>query len=298
MKLATFSVGERSSYGIVRERGIVDAGARLGARLPDLRSVLAAGAIEALRALASANEDYALSEIRLLKPIVNPGKIFCVGVNYAGRNAEYKDGSALPKFPSLFIRFPDSLVAHGEPLVRPLESCQLDYEGEIAMVIGSPGRRIAEADAMQHIAGYTICNDGAIRDWIRHGKFNVTQGKNFEGSGSLGPWITTTITTTTTTCDEVAAGPLRVITRVNGEVRQDDTTDHMMFPMPFLISYVSRFCTLQPGDIIVTGTPTGAGVHFDPPRYLVPGDVVEVEVPGIGTLRNGVIDEERTRDES
>ncbi len=286
MKLATFSVGETTSYGIVRGQSIVDAGVRLGARLPDLRSVLAAGAIEALRALASEREDYALGEVRLLKPIVNPGKILCVGVNYAGRNAEYKDGSALPKFPSLFIRLPDSLVAHEEPLVRPLESFQLDYEGEIAMIIGSPGRRISEADAMQHIAGYTICNEGAIRDWIRHGKFNVTQGKNFEQSGSLGPWLTT--------CDEVAGGPLRVITRVNGEVRQDDTTDHMMFPMPFLISYVSRFCTLEPGDIIVTGTPTGAGVHFDPPRYLVPGDTVEVEVPGIGTLRNGVIDEEGT----
>ncbi len=287
MKLATFSVGAKTSYGIVRGQGIVDAGVRLGAHLPDLRSVLAAGAIEALRALASENEDYALSEVRLLKPIVNPGKIICVGVNYAGRNAEYKDGSALPKFPSLFIRLPDSLVAHEEPLVRPLESCQLDYEGEIAMVVGRPGRRIAEGDAMQHVAGYTICNEGAIRDWIRHGKFNVTQGKNFERSGSLGPWLTTS--------DEVGVGPLRVITRVNGEVRQDDTTDHMMFPMPFLISYVSRFCTLQPGDIVVTGTPTGAGVHFDPPRYLVPGDTVEVEVPGIGTLRNGVIDEEGAR---
>jgi 5-carboxymethyl-2-hydroxymuconate isomerase len=287
MKLASFSVGEKSSYGIVRGKGVVDAGARLGARLPDLRSVLAAGAIDTVRALASENEDYALSEVRLLKPIVNPGKIFCVGVNYAGRNAEYKDGSALPKFPSLFIRLPDSLVAHDEPLVRPLESRQLDYEGEIAMVIGHAGRRIAEADAMQHIAGYTICNEGAIRDWIRHGKFNVTQGKNFERSGSLGPWLAT--------CDEVAGGPLRVITRVNGEVRQDDTTDHMMFPMPFLIAYVSRFCTLQPGDIIVTGTPTGAGVHFDPPRYLVPGDTIEIEISGIGTLRNGVIDEEGAR---
>jgi 2-keto-4-pentenoate hydratase/2-oxohepta-3-ene-1,7-dioic acid hydratase in catechol pathway len=287
MKLATFSAGNTTSYGIVGNEGVVDAGTRLGARLPDLRSVLAAGAIETLGALASENADYALSDVRWLKPIVNPGKIICVGVNYAGRNAEYKDGSALPKFPSLFIRLPDSLVAHDEPLVRPLESYQLDYEGEIAMVIGVPGRRIREADAMQHIAGYTICNEGAIRDWIRHGKFNVTQGKNFERSGSLGPWLAT--------CDEIAPGRLRVITRVNGEVRQDDNTDHMMFPMPFLISYVSRFCTLQPGDIIVTGTPTGAGVHFDPPRYLVPGDTVEVEVPGIGTLRNGVVDEEGVR---
>jgi len=287
MKLATFSVGAKRSYGIVGERGVVDAGARLAARLPDLRDVLAAGAIKTLSAMASENEDYALSEVRLLKPILSPGKIICVGVNYADRNAEYKDGSELPKFPSLFIRLPESLVAHEEPLVRPLESNQLDYEGEIAIVIGSPGRRITEAEAMRHIAGYTICNEGTIRDWVRHGKFNVTPGKNFDRSGALGPWLTT--------CDEVARGPLRVITRVNGEVRQDDTTDHMMFPMPFLISYVSRFCVLQPGDIIVTGTPTGAGARFDPPRYLVPGDTVEVEVPGIGTLRNGVIDEEGKR---
>jgi 2-keto-4-pentenoate hydratase/2-oxohepta-3-ene-1,7-dioic acid hydratase in catechol pathway len=264
----------------------VDAGARLAERLPDVRSVLAAGAIETLRAVASENADYALTDVRLLKPILNPGKIICVGVNYADRNAEYKDGSELPKYPSLFIRLPDSLVAHEEPLVRPFESRQLDYEGEIAVVMGRPGRRIAEAVAMQHVAGYTICNEGAIRDWLRHGKFNVTQGKNFERSGSIGPWIVT--------ADDLPQTPLRVITRVNGEVRQDDTTDHMRFSIPFLVSYLSCFCTLQPGDIIVTGTPTGAGAFLDPPRYLAPEDTVEVEVPGVGILRNGVIDEQRT----
>jgi len=222
--------------------------------------------------------------VRLLKPIGRPGKILCVGVNYADRNAEYKDSSDQPKYPSLFVRFPDSLVAHEEPIVRPPESKQLDYEGEIALVIGRAGRRINEADAMVHVAGYTICNEGTIRDWLRHGKFNVTPGKNFEHSGALGPWIVTG--------DELAPGPMRIITRVNGEVRQDDTTDHMLFSMPALLSYISRFCTLQPGDVVVTGTPTGAGARFDPPKYLVPGDVVEIEVPGIGTLRNPVIDEQ------
>ena len=283
MKLATFSREGTVSYGLVRDGGIVDAGARLGATLPDLRAVLAANALSKLQLLATEKPDYAFSQVRLLKPILNPGKILCVGVNYADRNAEYKDGSEPPKYPSIFIRFPDSLVAHEEPLVRPPESRQLDYEGEIAVVIGRPGRRIAETDALAHVAGFTICNEGAIRDWLRHGKFNVTQGKNFDRSGSIGPWMVT--------ADELSPGPLRVISRVNGEVRQDDTTDHMRFPIPYLVSYISTFCTLQPGDTIVTGTPTGAGAFFNPPRYLAPGDTVEIEVPGIGILRNGVSDE-------
>jgi 2-keto-4-pentenoate hydratase/2-oxohepta-3-ene-1,7-dioic acid hydratase in catechol pathway len=285
MKLASFEHGRGASYGIVTPDGVFDAGLRIGPRFPDLLSVIEGGALEELRGLAAGTKaDYSLHEIRLRKPIARPGKILCVGVNYTDRNAEYKDNSEQPKYPSLFVRFPDSLVAHDEALVRPPESKQLDYEGEIALVIGRPGRRISEAEAMSHVLGMTICNEGSIRDWIRHGKFNVTPGKNFERSGALGPWIVTS--------DELGRGPLRIMTRVNGELRQDDTTDHMLFSMPFVISYISRFCTLQPGDIIATGTPTGAGARFDPPKYLVPGDVVEVEVPGIGTLRNHVIDEE------
>jgi len=284
MKLATFSIGDKRSYGIITEEGVVDAGNRMGDRYPSLDAVFAAGALESLRTLETEKPDYAFSEVRLLKPLHKPGKLFCIGVNYPERNAEYKDGSDAPKWPSLFVRFPDSFVAHGEPLVRPPESVQLDYEGEIALVIGKAGRRIKEADAMSHVAAYTLCNEGSIRDWIRHGKFNVTQGKNFEKSGALGPWLVTS--------DEVPAGPLRIITRVNGQVRQDDTTDHMIFSMAYIVSYVSRFCTLQPGDVLVTGTPTGAGARMDPPRYLVPGDTVEIEVPGIGLLRNGVVDEE------
>ena len=285
MKLASFEIAGRSSYGIVSGEGVIDAGSRLRAKFCDLLSVISAGALNQLDALAAETKpDHALKDVRLLKPIARPGKILCVGVNYADRNAEYKDSSDQPKYPSLFVRFPDSLVAHEEPIVRPPESKQLDYEGEIALVIGRAGRRINEADAMVHVAGYTICNEGTIRDWLRHGKFNVTPGKNFEHSGALGPWIVTG--------DELGPGPMRIITRVNGEVRQDDTTDHMLFSMPALLSYISRFCTLQPGDVVVTGTPTGAGARFDPPKYLVPGDVVEIEVPGIGTLRNPVIDEQ------
>src|SRR5580692_2996693 len=284
MKIATFSVNGRVSYGIIRDKGIVDAGSRLSNRFPDLRSVVAAGQINQLENLsAKVPVDFLLADIRLLKPIPDPGKILCVGVNYPDRAAEYKDNSELPKYPSIFVRFPASLVAHEEPIVRPPESKQLDYEGEVALVIGRRARRIAEGDALSCVAAYTICNDGTIRDWLRHGKFNVTPGKNFDRSGSLGPWIVT--------ADEIGAEPLRIITRVNGEIRQNDTTDRMIFPMSFLISYISRFCTLEPGDIIATGTPTGAGARLDPPRYLVPGDLVEVEVSKIGTLRNCVIDD-------
>jgi 2-keto-4-pentenoate hydratase/2-oxohepta-3-ene-1,7-dioic acid hydratase in catechol pathway len=284
MKLATFSAEGRVSYGLVKDEEVIDAGLRLADRFPDLRAVISAGALDQLERLAAqAPTDFKLSEVRLLKPIPNPGKILCVGVNYPDRAAEYKDNSEQPKYPSIFVRFTASLVAHGEPIVRPPESKQLDYEGEVALIIGRQGRRIAEKDAPAHIAGYTICNEGTIRDWLRHGKFNVTQGKNFERSGSLGPWMVTP--------DEAGGAPMRIITLVNGEIRQDDTTDRMIFSMPFLISYTSLFCTLEPADILVTGTPTGAGARFDPPRYLVPGDVVEVEVSRIGTLRNQVVDE-------
>ena len=286
MKLATFSVNGRVSYGIVSDKGIVDAGLRLSERFADLRSVIAAGQTNQLENLAAkAAADFPLADVRLLKPIQNPEKILCVGVNYPDRAAEYKDNSERPKYPSIFVRFPASLVAHEEPIVRPPESEQLDYEGEVALVMGRRARRIGENAALSSVAGYTICNEGTIRDWLRHGKFNVTPGKNFDRTGSLGPWLVTS--------DQIGANPLRLITRVNGEVRQEDSTDRMIFSIPFLVSYISRFCTLEAGDIIATGTPIGAGARFDPPRYLIPGDTVEVEVSRIGTLRNSVIDELR-----
>ncbi len=221
--------------------------------------------------------------MHLLKPIPTPGVFICVGVNYRDRNEEYKDASDLPRYPSLFFRTPGSLVAHREPIVRPPESEQLDYEGEVALIIGRAGRRIPEARAMDHVAGFSCVNEGTIRDWTRHGKFNVTQGKSFERSGAFGPWLVT--------ADEIGARPLTVTTRVNGEERQHDTTERLLFPFPALIRYISTFCALRPGDVIATGTPTGAGARFNPPRYLRPGDVVEVEVSGIGVLRNEVIEE-------
>jgi 5-carboxymethyl-2-hydroxymuconate isomerase len=174
-------------------------------------------------------------------------------------------------------------VAHGAPVVRPRESEQLDYEGEIALVIGRGGRRIAENAAPEHVFGYSCANEGSVRDWLRHSKFNVTQGKNFDRSGSLGPWIVT--------ADEVGSEPLRVATRVNSELRQDDTSVRMLFPMPYLISYLSTFCALEAGDVILSGTPAGAGARLDPPRYLKPGDRVEVEVSRVGVLHNTVVDD-------
>lgn len=221
--------------------------------------------------------------VRYAPFLPDPEKIICVGVNYRNRNEEYRDGSELPKYPSLFMRSPASFTAHDAPLVRPSESDQLDYEGEIVIVIGKGGRRIPQSDAKSHIAGITLMNEGTLRDWVRHAKFNVTQGKNFDCSGSIGPWMVT--------AEEFGRfDHLALQTRVNGELRQDDSTANMIFGFEFLIEYISSFTTLKTGDLISTGTPTGAGARFDPPRYLKPGDVVEVSSPSIGTLRNGVID--------
>ncbi len=214
-------------------------------------------------------------------------RYFCIGVNYPDRNEEYKDGSERPKYPSIFIRTHTSFVGHGEPIVRPLESEQLDYEGEIVVVIGKGGRRIPESQALGHVLGYSCANEGSVRDWLRHSKFNVTQGKNFDRSGSLGPWLVS--------AEHIGTTPLRIITRVNGQVRQDDTSDRMIFPIPYLIHYLSTFCTLEPGDVILTGTPSGAGARLTPPQYLRAGDVVEVEVSNVGLLKNTVIEEEGGR---
>jgi 2-keto-4-pentenoate hydratase/2-oxohepta-3-ene-1,7-dioic acid hydratase in catechol pathway len=211
-------------------------------------------------------------------------RYFCIGVNYPDRNEEYKDGSERPKYPSIFIRTHTSFVSHGEPIVRPRESEQLDYEGEIVVVIGKGGRRIPQGTALSHISGYSCANEGSVRDWLRHSKFNVTQGKNFDRSGSLGPHLVP--------AEEVGSGPLRVVTRVNGEVRQDDTSERMIFSVPYLISYLSTFCSLEPGDVILTGTPSGAGARLTPPKYLRAGDLVEVEISGVGLLSNTVIDDD------
>jgi 2-keto-4-pentenoate hydratase/2-oxohepta-3-ene-1,7-dioic acid hydratase in catechol pathway len=184
----------------------------------------------------------------------------------------------------MFMRTPRSFVGHDTPLVRPRASAQLDYEGELALVIGKAGRHIPQDAALDHIAAITLCNEGTIRDWVRHAKFNVTQGKNFDCTGSLGPWIVPYT-------GESQIADIRLTTRVNGETRQDDHTKRLIFGFRYLINYISTFTTLVPGDVIVTGTPTGAGARFDPPRYLKPGDIIEIEAEGVGILRNGVVDE-------
>jgi 5-carboxymethyl-2-hydroxymuconate isomerase len=281
MKFLSFRHNGQASFGIANGEEVVDLGAR-HPELADLRAAIRAQQLEPLGKEASnLAGDFALAEIEYLPTLPNPEKIICIGVNYANRNEEYKDGTSAPRYPSVFMRTRESLVGHGQPLMDPPESEQLDYEGEIVIVIGKEGRRIPENQAAEHIAGLTIMNEGSLRDFLRHAKFNVTQGKNFEKSGALGPWLVT--------ADELdPLGELQVLTRVNGEERQNDVTSNLMFPFSYLISYLSTFYRLQPGDIIATGTPNGAGARFDPPRYLRPGDTVEVEVPGIGTLRNTV----------
>ena len=285
-RLATFMTPQGASgYGLVQGDGIVDLSARHGTRWPTLREAIADSALRRLCDEGAAlSADRALADVRLQPPIPAPEKIICIGVNYPDRNAEYKDGEAAPKFPSMFIRFPRSFVGHRAPLVRPKASPQLDYEGEVVLVVGKAGRHIPEKDALSHVAALSLCNEGTIRDWVRHAKFNVTQGKNFDSTGALGPWITPYD-------DESQIADIRLTTTVNGELRQDDRTSRMIFGFRYLIAYISTFTTLVPGDVIVTGTPTGAGARFDPPKFLVPGDVIEVSAEGIGTLRNGVVDE-------
>ncbi|MBT3915587.1 MAG: fumarylacetoacetate hydrolase family protein [Rhodospirillaceae bacterium] len=286
MKIASFEKDGKSSYGVVTDDGIIDMGPRIGAEYPALIDILKADAFAKVSAAAEGQAaDFGLDEVTLQSPVPFPEKIICIGVNYGNRNEEYKDGSDAPKNPSVFLRTPGSFVGHNEDILRPPESDQLDYEGEIVLVIGKAGRRIPEANFADHIAGLSIMNEGTIRDWVRHAKFNVTQGKNFGSSGSIGPWMVT--------ADEFDNyDNLAVQTRVNGEVRQDDVIDNMIFKIPFLLNYLSTFMELKPGDLIATGTPVGAGARFDPPIWLKPGDVLEIEVPSVGVLRNTFADEQ------
>lgn len=281
MRLISYSKAGKPSYGAVQGEGVIDLASR-NPKLADLREVLRQGKLGLLAEQANqAPPDTDLAAVDYLPTIPNPEKIICIGVNYANRNAEYQDNSDLPEYPSVFMRSRESLVGHQVDILDPPESDQLDYEGEIVLVIGKTGRRINPDSAHQYVAGTTIMNEGSVRDYLRHAKFNVTQGKNFVASGSLGPWMVTS--------DELDPfGNLQVVTRVNGEERQNDVTDNLMFPFRYLISYLSTFYQLNPGDIIATGTPNGAGARFDPPKYLRPQDSVEVEVPGIGRLQNSI----------
>lgn len=281
MRYASFTHRGCQGWGAVMDGGIID----LSAHFPGLRQVIEAGALAQMAEIAAGlSPTIPLAEIQYDIPIRDPEKILCVGVNFPDRNAEYKDGTEAPPFMSLFPRFPRSFTGAGRPLIRPPESPQLDYEGEVVIIIGKPGRRIAEAAAYDHIAAISLANEGTIRDWVRHAKFNVTQGKNWDSSGSIGPWIVPFT-------DPAQLDDIALQTRVNGEVRQKDRTGRMIFSFHRIVAYISTFTTLVPGDVILCGTPTGAGARFDPPIWLKPGDVVEVEADGLGTLNNTIQDE-------
>lgn len=282
MRFATYTTDGETFYGAATQGGMIALSPQFS-QWPSLLDAVREDGL-ALLADAAAGRPVTHTEFKYTMVLPNAPRILCVGVNFPDRNAEYKDGSDQPKHMSLFPRFASGFTGHEQALIRPPENHTLDYEGEVAVVIGKAGRRISRADAYEHIAALTLCNEGTIRDWTRHAKFNVTQGKNWDRSGAMGPWLVPF--TEASQLDDA-----RIITRVNGEVRQDDTLNRMMFPIRQEIEYISTFMGLQPGDIIVTGTPTGAGARFDPPRYLMPGDVVEITVDGIGTLRNSVVDE-------
>jgi 2-keto-4-pentenoate hydratase/2-oxohepta-3-ene-1,7-dioic acid hydratase in catechol pathway len=284
-KFATVTTGQKSHYGLVTDTGFISLSNTFGAQYPTLKDVIDAGQLEALEDAAKGqNDDFREGEFTYQIPINNAEKLICIGVNYPARNEEYKDGQEAPPFPSMFIRFARSFTGHDTSLVRPKASKQLDYEGEVVIVIGKGGRHIPKAMALDHIAGISLCNEGTLRDWVRHAKFNVTQGKNFDSSGAIGPWMVAYK-------DESQIADIRLTTKVNGELRQEDRTSRMMFDFRYIINYISTFTTLAPGDIIVTGTPTGSGARLDPPVYLKPGDIIEVEAEGIGCLRNSVVDE-------
>ncbi len=284
MRFASCTADGEAFYGVAMDDGMIALSPDFP-NWPTMLEVVEAGGFAELETAAEGRAvTHPIGGFSFDIPLARPEKIICVGVNFPDRNSEYKDGEDAPANMSLFVRFPRSFTGHDQPLIRPHASYKLDYEGEIAIIIGKAGRHIKQTDAYDHIAAITLCNEGTLRDWVRHAKFNVTQGKNFEQSGAMGPWLVPF--TSSGQLDDV-----RLTTKVNGELRQDDRTSRMVFSIRRQIEYISTFTTLVPGDIIITGTPTGAGARLDPPVFLRPGDVVEVEAEGIGILRNGVEDE-------
>jgi 5-carboxymethyl-2-hydroxymuconate isomerase len=281
MRLASYTMRGRPSFGAVAGDGIVDLRPRLH-RFQTLSEVFRAQALDQAKAAATGvRPDVPLAEVELLPPLATPEKILCIGINYANRGQDYNVTNT-PKYPSMFYRAPNSMVGSGQHLVRPKISAQLDYEGEIAIVIGRDCKHVAKDRALDVIAGITLANEGTIRDWTRHGQFNVTQGKNFDATGGIGPWIQTEFD---------LRKPLHLVVRKNGEVTQDDTTASMIFSFADIISYTTSFMTLKAGDIICTGTPVKNTPKVDPPVWLKPGDTIEVECPEIGVLSNSVVDE-------
>jgi 2-keto-4-pentenoate hydratase/2-oxohepta-3-ene-1,7-dioic acid hydratase in catechol pathway len=279
MKVITFERNGVPSYGLLKKDRVIDVGKQLASRYADLRSVLTAGALQELeRAAKESAPSYQINEIKFLPVIPNPTKILCVGLNYVSHRTETKRPET--KYPSIFTRFADSQVGHEAPVLRPSFSSKFDYEGELAVVIGRGGRHISEKDVNAHIAGYSCYNDVTVRDWQRH-TAQWTPGKTFPNTGAFGPCLLTS--------DEVPdLGVLTLTTRLNGDVMQQAPFSDLIFSVPVIVSYISSFTPLYPGDVIATGTPGGVGDRREPPIYMKDGDVVEVEIDRIGTLRNVV----------
>jgi 2-keto-4-pentenoate hydratase/2-oxohepta-3-ene-1,7-dioic acid hydratase in catechol pathway len=282
MKLISFLNQGIASYGVVQGDDVLDLTPILGAQAPDLKTFIAKALFaSAAQALQTNKPNLKLSQLQLLPVIPNPDKIFCVGLNYGEHVKE--TGREVTETPVIFLRLADSQVAHGQDILRPPESHRLDYEAEIAIIIGKGGRRIAEKDAWDHIAGYSCYNDGSVRDW-QVATSQWIPGKNFYKTGGFGPWMVTS--------DEIAPGQvMRLQTVLNGQVLQDTTTDKMIHSIPRQIAYISTFMPLSPGDVIVTGTPGGVGNKRNPQIFMKPGDVCEIVVDAIGTLRNGIRDD-------
>jgi 2-keto-4-pentenoate hydratase/2-oxohepta-3-ene-1,7-dioic acid hydratase in catechol pathway len=279
MKLISYRHEGTERYGVTDGDGIIDMSARLGDRFPTLKDAIAGlGLNEIAAAAEGASADVAVAEIEFMFPITTPEKFFCVGRNYKEYHEVLADGG--PKLPSIFTRHAASFAAHGEAILKPAVSDQLDYEGELGVIIGKSGRHIPRERALDYIAGYTIINEGTVRDWLRRGTQNFP-GKNFYRSGSIGPWMVT--------ADEIAdLSKVPIVTRVDGEVRQDGMTDMMIFDIPFVISHISTFTWLEPGDMIATGSPGGSAIESDPPAWLRPGQEIEIEIAPIGVLRNRI----------
>jgi len=287
MKLMMFERGKGAALGLLEGRSVIDLAAIEAALPKDLKSLIAAppsalDRVKAVAAAAPATAKLALDSVKPALPIWPAGKIICVGLNYALHAKE--GGHAIPSYPSFFLRVPSSLVAAGAPVIRPRCSVQLDYECELAVVIGKAGRHIGEERALEHVFGYTLFNDVSVRDYQRKTS-QWTPGKNFDGTGPLGPWVVT--------ADELPPGAssLRIMTRVNGETMQESNTADMIFSTAKTIALLSEFMTLEPGDIIATGTPSGVAHARKPPAWMKAGDKVEVEIEGIGVLANPIVDE-------
>src|SRR6266566_4136299 len=280
MKLASYIADGKACFGVVTGDGVITLNQHLGSRYASLRDALAAGALAEIRKGADgAKADHGLSGIKWLPGIPNPEKILCAGINYRSHAAE--TGREVPKQPSMFVRLANTLVGHEGEMIRPSVSQNFDFEGELAVIIGRGGRHIAIERALEHVAGYTCFVDGSVRDYQ---KFSVTSGKNFPATGPLGPWIVTT--------DEIADPKrLTLVTRLNGQEVQKSGTDLLIHSVPQIIAFCSDFTPLTPGDVIATGTPEGVGHRRNPPLWMKPGDVLEVEISGIGTLRSRVVDE-------